>query len=152
MGSKRNLEQQTIVPGVKLPASAIRFSYARSSGPGGQHVNKVNTKVTLTVHCEDFQAVMPSWALQRLIEAAGWRLARRPDRIRISASRSRSQRANREACLLKLRKLVIAALKRPSRRRRTRPTTASVGRRLNQKTARGQLKVQRRCNRDPERD
>ena len=133
-----------ISPGVALPDSALRFTFSRSGGPGGQNVNKVNTKATLTVEIADLVDVLPPWALQRLLIHAGSRLAGDAERILITDSSSRSQHANRQACLAKLRLMVVEAMNRPKRRRPTKPSRGAIQRRLDAKQHRSRIKANRR--------
>lgn len=129
-----------------LPRSALRFTASRSGGPGGQNVNKVNTKATLTVTAEDLSAVLPADAMRRLPGLAGQRWA--GDRVVIAASESRSLVSNRRACIARLRELLIAALHRPCVRRATRPSRGAIERRLENKRRRSAIKRQRRANGD----
>ena len=164
-----------IAPGVLLPASALRFTFSRSGGPGGQNVNKLSTKATIQV--ADLADAMPPWALKRLLIHAGSRLAgdgeREPpgdregpgdreesggreesddleetggrgDRIIITDSSSRSQQSNKQACLAKLRMMVVEAMNRPKRRRATKPSRASIQRRLDAKKHRSRRLQERR--------
>lgn len=137
-----------IAPGVWLDESAMSFSFSRGGGPGGQNVNKVNTHATLTLPLDALDAAMPRWALIRLCEAAGRYLADNPPRLVIHASDSRSQLANRRACVAKLRGLIVTAMDRPRVRRPTRPSAGAKQRRLNAKKHRGQIKSQRQTPRD----
>jgi ribosome-associated protein len=132
-----------IAPGLTLPDSAIHFTFSRSGGPGGQNVNKLNTRATLTIHLDDLAQYLPLWALNRLKTLAGDRFAHDPDRLVITSADSRSQLANRRACLLKLRDLIIHARNRPRPRKPTRPTRGSVERRLETKKQHSQLKKTR---------
>lgn len=132
-----------IAPGVVLPPGALRFTFARASGPGGQNVNKVNTQAILTVTTEALAQTMPGWAIERLRSAAPRYLAQDPERLVIASSDSRSQLANRRTCLLKLRHLLIEAMNRPRPRRATRPSRAAVQRRIDAKKHRARLKSQR---------
>jgi ribosome-associated protein len=134
-----------IGPGLSLPADRVQFTFAKSGGPGGQHVNKTATAVTLTVPLAALAEVMPADALHRLRYQAGHRLSGQT--LVLQASDSRSQHANRKACLLKLRELVVQSLHRPRRRKRTRPSKAARQRRLEEKKTRGQRKSERRANR-----
>jgi len=132
-----------IAPGIYLPESMLRFTFARGSGPGGQNVNKVNTRATLTVQLDDLATVLPADALERLRQQAGSRLAQDPPRLIIVSGESRSQLANRRACIERLRELIVQALRKPRLRRKTRPSRRSVQRRLDVKKQRGRLKQQR---------
>jgi len=137
-----------IAPGRALPGSVLDWSFVRSGGPGGQNVNKVATKAVLTVRFDDLAAALPGWALQRLRALAGSKAT--DEALVLSASSSRSQLANRRACLLKLRGLVVEALDRPKPRRKTRPSKAAVRRRIEQKKQRGQIKRRRKPPRGDE--
>lgn len=133
-----------IAPGVALPESALRFTFSRSGGPGGQNVNKLNTKAMLTVEVADLADVMQPWAIQRLLIHAGSRLAGDAERIQITDSSSRSQHANRQACLAKLRLMIVEAMNRPKRRRPTKPSRGAIQRRLDAKRHRSRIKSNRR--------
>ncbi|MEO0515014.1 MAG: alternative ribosome rescue aminoacyl-tRNA hydrolase ArfB [Planctomycetota bacterium] len=137
-----------IAPGVWLDESAMSFSFSRGGGPGGQNVNKVNTHATLTLPLDALAQAMPNWALIRLREAGGRYLADHPPRLVIHASDSRSQLANRRACVAKLRQLIVTAMDRPRIRRPTRPSRRAKQRRLDAKKHRGQIKSQRQTPRD----
>lgn len=133
-----------ISPGVFLHESALRFTFTRSGGPGGQNVNKLSTKATLTVQIEDLEEVLPPWALKRLLIHAGSRLVGDGERIILTDSSSRSQQTNRQACLAKLRLMIVEAMNRPKRRRPTKPSRGSIQRRLDTKRHRSQRKSERR--------
>lgn len=134
---------QAIASGVSLPDAALHWSFSRGGGPGGQNVNKVNTRAMLTVHIDDLAQTMPPWALKRLMGQAGQRLAAEPDRLVITSADSRSQHANRQACVAKLREMVVRAMNRPRRRRATKPSAGSVRRRIETKKQRGRIKRER---------
>ena len=130
-----------LAPGAMLDKSALRFSFARSSGPGGQNVNKVNTKAIMAVELAALTRVIDRAAMARLRRMAGQQLA--GDRLVITSSDSRSQIANRRACVDKLRLLVERARRRPRLRKTTSPTQGSVERRLKQKSHRAGIKRSR---------
>lgn len=144
--------QVDLAPGVRVPDSVLTFTFSRSGGPGGQHVNKTSTQATLTVALADLVAYLRPATLDRLRKIAGNRLASDPPRLVISSSESRSQRRNREACYEKLRDMLIRAMARPRPRKPTRPSRRAVQRRIDQKKQRGQLKRSRRNDRRPPRD
>jgi len=133
-----------VAAGVRVREADLRFHFARSGGPGGQNVNKVNTKAELRVRPEVLTG-MSGAALHRLITAQANRLTAAGDLL-IVADAERSQYANRQACLAKLRALVEAALKEPKVRRKTRPSAGSRQRRLDSKKAHSRLKAQRRMD------
>jgi len=134
-------------PTKRVPGAALRFSYARSAGPGGQNVNKVNTKAILRVALSELEAVLDGPALSRFERAAGRRIA--DGCVVLTSQAHRSSEANRRACLRKLQDLLERARRRPKTRKATRPTKASVERRLEAKQRRGRLKAQRRAKDDP---
>jgi ribosome-associated protein len=97
----------------------LHFQFARSSGPGGQNVNKVNTKTELWIRVDALVALDPG-ARQRLRTLAGSRLTA-ADEIHLTAQAHRSQQDNRRQVLTALRELVIAARHVPRRRRKNPP-------------------------------
>lgn len=132
-----------IAPGVVVSGDILRFSYSRSSGPGGQNVNKVNTKAELRVLMAEL--VEPGGPLS---QEAGRRLRKLAGRGRITkdgelilvCDEHRTQRRNRGECLARLRVMVVEAQRRPKVRRKTKPTKGSVERRLKEKKSRGAIK------------
>jgi len=134
--------QIDIAPGVSLPGSAVNFRFARSGGPGGQNVNKLNTKAVLSVELDDLAEALPPAAIERLRRMAGHWLVN--EAIVIASDEHRSQIANRNACLERLRELIVKARARPRKRKPTRPTKGSVERRIEAKKQRGQTKRERR--------
>jgi ribosome-associated protein len=136
------------LPGVPLGGEVwidrqgMRFGFSRSGGPGGQNVNKVNTKTELRVHPDDLHG-LSARARARLLNMAANRLDSEGF-ILIVSSVARTQEANRRACVEKLRVLVSAALAEPKIRRKTKPTRASNRRRVESKLARSRTKQNRR--------
>ena len=134
-----------LAPGVKISESAMRFQYARSRGPGGQNVNKVNSKAEL------WAPVSAMWGLgeraaARLRAMAGKRLTGN-DEIHIACDTERSQEQNRLAVLELLRAMVWVSVVEPKKRRKTRPSRAARQRRLESKRHRGEIKSGRRGKR-----
>ena len=126
----------------------IERRFDRSGGPGGQHVNKVSTRVTLYFDFETSDR--PSSAQKRLIrKRLGTRIARE-GRLRVVSQRFRSQSGNRRAAEEKLIELLRAATHVARKRVPTRPSRASKERRLTEKRRRGDTK-RLRC-RTPSRD
>ena len=135
-------EAREIVPGVRILDSAVRFRYARSSGPGGQNVNKLNTKAELWTPLDALYGLSDR-ALVRLKQMAGKRLTVAGE-IHISSDTERSQEANRAAVLQRLTDLLEQAVKEPKRRRKTKPSRAAKQRRLDSKKRRSDIKSGRR--------
>ena len=128
--------------GVRVTSDAVRFQFSRSSGPGGQNVNKVNTRAELWVDLAGLSGLSPA-AMQRLRHLARSHLTSR-DEIHLTDSQTASQEQNRLAVIEKLQSLIEAAMAEPKHRRRTRPTAASKKRRLDAKKIIGQRKALRR--------
>jgi len=129
---------------VVIPARELRWRFSRSSGPGGQSVNTADSRVELSFDVSTSSALGPiqrSRALERLAN----RLV--DGVLTIAASEERSQLRNRQAARDRLREVLAEALAPPPRRRRpTKPTKASVERRLADKRRRSQTKRLRRAD------
>ena len=128
-------------PRIELPLDDFEFSYARSSGPGGQNVNKVNSKVTLHWNVVDAPLADDIKKRFRLkyknrINDAG--------QLVLQSQRYRDQPKNREDCLERLREMLLEVATPPTRRKKTRPTKGSRERRLRNKKETAQKKNNRR--------
>lgn len=127
---------------LKVPLSELSFVASRSSGAGGQHVNKTSSRVTLRWNIDTSNALAPL-IRDRIKE----KLANRIDAtgtLQIHVESSRSQLRNRELAMERLRELVLKALERKKARRVTKPSKASKKRRLDSKKRHGQKKADRR--------
>lgn len=117
---------------LRIPMAELQFSFDRSSGPGGQHVNKVSTRVELRFEPASSSALTEDQR-RRLCGSLHSRLTRGGSLV-VRSSRYRSQARNRRDCLEKFALLLSEALRPPSPpRRRTRPNRAAVARRLHSK-------------------
>ena len=132
-----------VAPGVVVPESALAVRAVRSSGPGGQNVNKVASKIELRV---DLAAVtgLGEQARARLLALAGPRLDS-DGWLLVTSQRTRDQHRNLEDARDKVRALVQRSLVAPRRRRATAPTGASRERRLERKRRTGARKRARRA-------
>jgi ribosome-associated protein len=125
-----------------IPAHAIRWQFSRSQGPGGQHVNKTNSRAELRIDIQQTDFLAPAVA-QRLRAHAGNRVTTAGELV-LTSQRFREQNRNVNDCLAKLSALLIKALDLPKTRRATRPTRASKTRRLERKKHRSATKKLRR--------
>jgi ribosome-associated protein len=126
---------------IALDDSELQESFIRSSGPGGQNVNKLSSAVQLRFDAARSPS-LPTEVRTRLARLAGRRMTRDGVLV-ITAQRFRTQERNRQDALERLLELIRAAAIAPVRRRPTRPTLASGERRLAAKQRRGRLKGQR---------
>lgn len=127
---------------ITIPPSELRWQFTRSSGPGGQNVNKVHSRAVLRWNPAQ-SAELPEPVRARLLGALAGRLTREGDLI-LASQRTRDQGRNAEDCLDRLRRLILAATETPKTRRPTRPTRASRQRRVEGKLHRSETKRLRR--------
>ena len=136
-----------VLPGVTLGRRVwadkghLQFGFSRSGGPGGQNVNKVNTKTELRIHPDELHGLSRRARL-RLLQLAGRAVDAAGCLVLVSGS-ERTQEANRRTCVARLRGLIERALVEPKIRRQSHPTAASERRRLERKKARSVIKQQR---------
>jgi len=143
-----------VAPGVRLHPSALRFAFAKSSGPGGQNVNRRSTKAELRVTIADLG--LNERVRRRLKRIAGSKLIEdnpegdSPDRgeILIVASEHRTQQRNKSACIDRLRALIIEAQAIPKKRIKTKPSRRAKQRRLDAKARQSQKKQRRSDSKD----
>ena len=132
----------TINSKIQIPENELEFKISRSSGPGGQNVNKLNTKVAVNFDIEN------SGALSReqkeiILRKLGYRLTK-DNKLIVVSQQFRTQRANRDYAVEKLEGLIENALRKVKTRRPTRPTRTAVEKRLKSKKMKSLLKRQRR--------
>ena len=129
-------ESIRVTRSVAIPVSEIELRFSRSSGPGGQHAQKTETRVEATFDVEASTALTPAQK-DRVVRRAG-------PVLRAVAQDERSQARNRELAVERLVAALREALKVERQRRATKPTSASRARRLEEKRRRGQVKQLRR--------
>jgi ribosome-associated protein len=127
-----------IVPGVEIPDSELTLSFVRSSGPGGQNVNKVASAAQLRFDLEH-SAALAAPVKARLRALCGRRLTGE-GAILIIARNHRTQESNRREAEARLAELIKRALVAPKPRKATKPTRAARERRLDEKTQRRKTK------------
>ena len=126
-------------------SSELIFSASRSSGPGGQNVNKVSTKVELRFHIMNSLILTPD-EKERLIEKLGNRITNDGELILVSQS-ERSQLRNKEAVIEKFYRVLVKALTRQKKRKPTKPSAEAIEKRLEEKRLRAEKKEQRQKKR-----
>ena len=136
------MEALEIAPGYVIPAGDLRVRFTRSSGPGGQNVNKVATRATLRFDLAGSDALATT-VKARLAALAPGRITRRGDLL-LTSDRYRDQSRNLAECRRRLQALIRKALVPPKVRRPTRPKKAAVARRLTEKRQQGERKRERR--------
>jgi len=131
-----------LAPGVRVPPDAVRFRFVRSSGPGGQNVNKVSTACELRLTFADLAPALTPGAFARLRDALGSRLTSAGEVV-IVGDEERTQERNRERVLDRLRELLVRAMVEPKVRKRRKVSRAAKARRVDAKKRRGEIKRQR---------
>jgi ribosome-associated protein len=129
-----------ITSSLRIPRSELQFRFSRSSGPGGQHANKVSTRVELRFDVARSPSLGPRQR-SRLIERLG------PE-VRVVADDERSQVRNRQLAVQRFRDRMAGALRVEAPRRPTRPSRAAKERRLADKRLRSERKRNRRLDPD----
>jgi ribosome-associated protein len=127
-----------ITPDIAIPDEELEWKFIRSSGPGGQNVNKVASAVQLRFLLP-LNTSVPVSARNRLRRIAGQKI-NDDGTILINARSERSQEQNRRAALDRLEELIRTALVEPKPRKKTRPTKASKERRIDSKKRRSNTK------------
>ena len=136
----RDLTSVHVTRTLSIPESELRWAFTGSGGPGGQHANTSNTRVSLVWDIES--SIAPGPRQRALL------LARLGPRVRVVVSTERSQSRNRELAVARLQERVAAALHVDRPRRATRPTKASTERRLEAKRRVSSRKKERQADPD----
>ncbi|WP_243545288.1 alternative ribosome rescue aminoacyl-tRNA hydrolase ArfB [Pseudodesulfovibrio tunisiensis] len=140
----RSNEILQITERVSIPVKELTFTTSRSSGPGGQHVNTTDTRVTVRFNVDrtqsltQLQKVAVRGKLRRKIDSRGV--------LSVTSQKFRSQKSNRESALERFVELLRWALKPVTPRKETLPTLGSVRRRLESKKRLARKKQNRRRN------
>ena len=133
-----------ITPTLTISDDELTIDFVRSSGPGGQNVNKVATAAQLRFDVRNSPS-LPAEVKERLIKLAGYRMTQDGILV-VEAKRYRTQEQNRSDAELRLVTLIQKSLVRPKRRRPTKPSAASQIKRIESKKQRGDVKKNRSKN------
>jgi len=131
---------------LSLDEKELAFDFVRSSGPGGQNVNKVSTAVQLRFDAANSPSLPPD-VKERLIKLAGNRMTA-DGILMIEAKRYRSQDKNRLDAVQRLVTLIQRSVEPPKKRKATRPSLTARAARVGAKKKRGELKRTRQYNPD----
>lgn len=126
---------------IQIPIQEFDFAFSRSGGPGGQNVNKVNSKVTLAWHVARSPSI-DQGVKDRLYEQFHRRI-NKEGQLLISSQRFRDQGRNVADCLEKLRELLLLVAQPPTPRKATKPSRGARERRLQDKRQQASKKQQR---------
>jgi len=135
------MEDLYINPKITIPSEYLTVSYSRSSGPGGQHVNKLNTRVSVFLdvrNCPCFN----EWQKHTLFFALKGRIDKKGI-LQVSSQQSRSQIANRNATLQRMALLIDQVIKPKRIRKKKNVPKRSVEKRLSDKKSRSNIKRSR---------
>ena len=133
------MDTELLRQSIRLNAGA---GFSRSGGPGGQNVNKVNTKVTLRINLNDLEGLFNAEAA-RMRETLNSRLTKEGELV-IASSEERSQVINLERAFARMEAIIINAARLPRARRPTKPSRAAREERLKAKRIRSKRKAERR--------
>ncbi len=141
MAPARPSDDLQVTPAVRIPGAELAWRFSRSSGPGGQNVNKLNTRITLVFDlpgCPTLSDAQKERILKKLDTYAD-----KDGNLHISSQQYRSQHANRHDAAKRLAVLIAEALKTHPKRRKTAVPRAAIRKRLEMKRKRAEIKRQR---------
>lgn len=127
---------------IAIPLSELEFDYVRSSGPGGQNVNKVSSQAQMSWNLGE-SAALPEDVLERFRDRQRNRISKE-NIFRLNSQRFRDREKNRLDCLRRLEEMIVEVLEPPQARRLTKIPRRVREHRLRQKRLRAQLKQYRR--------
>jgi len=122
----------TLTRNRKVPKEAVSVSFIRSSGPGGQNVNKVATKVQMSVDISYLEAILSMREFAQLKIKLKTRIDQRGN-FCLTCDETRTQKRNLETAFKRCEFLIKDAIKLPKRRKKTKPSRSSIERRLQEK-------------------
>ena len=126
---------------LSIPEAELRFEFSRSSGPGGQNVNKVSTRVTLYFDIADSPSLTDSQK-QKILARLATRISNEGI-LRVISQKYRSQKGNRDEAVIKFAELIRQALKKPKARRKTKIPEHAKEERLEEKKHQARIKKMR---------
>lgn len=127
---------------INIPFSEFTFSFARSSGAGGQHINKVNSKVIMNWKIDETQCC--SIDVINRFKAKYGQFILESGEVQLMSQKSRSQKANIDDCIEKLQEMLMSVLRPPKIRKATKPKRSAVLKRLSGKKKDSEKKQLRR--------
>ena len=131
---------------IQIPSTDVKYRYSRSGGPGGQHVNTSDTKVTLSYDVSNSAEINEALGETKFNKFL-LRLKNHLNKdgiLQLSCQETRSQLRNKEIAIDQFVKLIKQALIEPKPRKKTKPSRAAKQRRLNDKKKRSEIKAGRR--------
>ena len=143
-GNMKSTLMLIVTDKLQIPLRELTFTFARSGGPGGQNVNKLNTKATLRWPMRSCASLADD-VRSRFLHKYGGKLTTEGDLL-ITSQRFRDAGRNVADCLEKLRQMLLTVAEPPKSRRPTKPTKASIRRRLDHKRRLSSRKQQRRTS------
>ena len=132
----------TTMDRINIPFSEFSFSFARSSGAGGQHINKVNSKVIMNWKINETVCCAPA-VIERFKEKYKQFILDNGE-VQLVSQKSRSQKANIDDCIEKLQEMLSSVLRPPKVRKATKPKRSAVLKRLSGKKKDSEKKQLRR--------